>query len=126
METRVMIKISRAKEKTIFLGPGDGRTRILIASEDGAVNLSMGHMRFPAGGKTDTHVRETEEVIYIIKGRSAIITKTGRYELEAGDAIHISPGTEHYHENIGSEEMEHIWIFAPQGPEETIRKLPAE
>ncbi len=121
-----MISVSRADAVPVFKGPEDGRTKVLIDAESGARNSSLVEITFPVGGKTDPHTREVEEVVYVVKGRTAITIAQKRYDLGPGDAIYIAPGTEHYHENIGDTELVQIVVFAPQGPETILKRLPGE
>jgi quercetin dioxygenase-like cupin family protein len=118
-----MRRVTRASRTPLLAGPGDAVTRILVDTASGAAGLSMGWMRIPPGGSTDTHVREVEEAIYIVRGVSRIVFGEEAETLEAGDAIFIAPGTEHRHENAGEEDMEHLWFFAPQGPEQKLAEL---
>ncbi len=121
-----MISISRTDAVSILRGPEDGRTKVLIDAESGTRNSSLVEITFPVGGKTDPHTRDVEEIVYIVKGRTAITIAQKRYDLGPGDAIYIAPGTEHYHENIGDTELVQIVVFAPQGPEAILKRLPVE
>jgi len=121
-----MATVVKASEQKVYRGPEDGRSRMLIHPGMGAKNLSLGSMVFPVGGRTAPHTRETEEVIFVVRGRTAIHIAGEAHELEAGDAIYIPPGTEHYHENIGDEELEHVWVFSPQGPEQLFYGMETE
>lgn len=119
-----MIKVIKASQVPTYKGPGDGETKILVDSDIKATNLSLGWIKFPAGGKTDPHTRDVEEYIYVIKGKTAVTAGNERLEFGEGDVIFIPAGIEHLHENIGSEDLEQIWIFAPQGPEQGLKDLP--
>ncbi|MCL5292803.1 MAG: cupin domain-containing protein [Actinobacteria bacterium] len=121
-----MIKLSRAEDAPTLKGPGDGRTKVLIDSQVGAKNLSLCWIKFPVGGKSDLHTRDVEECIYVIKGRTVVVSGHERVEFGEGDAVFIQAGVEHYHENIGSSELEQIVVFSPQGPESILRDLPLE
>jgi quercetin dioxygenase-like cupin family protein len=121
-----MVKVVKAGEQKVYRGPEDGRTKMLIHPGMGAKNLSLGSMVFPVGGRTASHTRATEEVIFIVRGKSAIHINGEPYELEAGDAIYIPPNTEHYHENIGDGELEHVWVFSPPGPEQLFHEMETE
>lgn len=118
------MKVIRADQVPVKAGPGDARTRVLVDEACGACGMSMGWMVFPPGGMTDTHTREVEEAIYIIRGRSALVFDDETVTLEAGDAIFIPPGTRHRHENVSDGEMEHLFFFTPQGPERGLHALP--
>ena len=118
------MKVIRAGDGVVKAGPGDAVTRILVDERVGASEMSMGWMEFPPGGSTDTHTRDVEEAIYVLRGRSAIVFDEETVMLETGDAIFIPPRTRHRHENIGDGTMEHLWFFAPQGPERGLAGLP--
>lgn len=122
-----MIKVVRSNEVKTYKGPGDGRTKILLDPKSkGANNLSLGWITFPVGGKTDDHMRDVEEIIYVIRGTTTIVSDGERHELSKGDVVFIPPGVVHRHENDGSEPLEQIWIFAPPGPEQRLKDLPTE
>ncbi|MCL4499468.1 MAG: cupin domain-containing protein [Actinobacteria bacterium] len=121
-----MISISRADAMPVYKGPEDGSTKVLIDAESGASNSSLSQIIFPVGGKTALHTRDVEEIVYIVKGRTAIIIGQKRYELGQGDAIYIAPGIEHHHENIGDTKLVQVVVFAPQGPEIVLKRLPVE
>jgi quercetin dioxygenase-like cupin family protein len=118
-----VIKVIKAAEQKIYPGPEDGRSKMLIHPGMGAKNLSLGSMVFPVGGRTAPHTRDVEEVIYIVRGKTAIHIGSERHELDPGDAIYIPAGIEHYHENIGDIELEHVWVFSPQGPEQLFLEM---
>ena len=117
------MKVVRGNEGARKAGPGDAVTRILVDEHSGASGMSMGWMEFPPGGSTDTHTRDVEEAIYILRGRSTIVFDDEAIALDAGDAIFIPPGRQHRHENSGDGVMEHLWFFSPQGPEKKLAGL---
>lgn len=119
-----MIKLISSDRLPTYLGPGDGKTKVLIDGQAGAKNLSVARILFPVGGRTEPHTREVEECVYVIRGRTAVVAGDDRVEFGEGDAILIEAGTEHHHENIGTTELEQIVIFAPQGPEAGLKDLP--
>lgn len=107
------------------MAPGDKRLRIIVDEIScGAKSLSMGWIAIPPRSRTDDHTRQTEEVIYVLKGATTIVAKDEEYRLSEGDTIFIPPGIMHRHENRESSMLEQIWIFAPSGPERGLRNLP--
>ena len=99
--------------------------KILADEETGAKNIGMGWMTFKPGAQSSMHYRDTEEYIYIAKGEATIVFESGeKYVLNAGDTILIPSGSMHQHQNNSASDMEHIYIFAPQGPEKPFRDLP--
>jgi quercetin dioxygenase-like cupin family protein len=125
------IKIIKSKSRETYIShgtdmaPGDKRLRIIVDEIScGAKNLSMGWIAIPPRGRTEDHTRQTEEVIYVLKGATTIVSKDGEYRLSEGDTIFIPAGIAHRHENREPSILEQIWIFAPSGPERGLRNLP--
>jgi quercetin dioxygenase-like cupin family protein len=109
------------------VAPGDKKLKIYIDEGScGTKNLSLGWIAIPPKSRTDEHTRQTDEVIYVLKGTATIVAEGQKYDLSEGDAIFIPPGVSHRHENNGSILVEQIWIFSPSGPEKALRNLPAE
>ncbi len=104
-------------------GPGI-EVKVSIDGDAGARNVSAGWAAFEPGSKTDVHTRPVEEVIFVTKGQTTIVAEGQEYTLSEGDAMFIPPGIGHSHENRGTQSLEHIWMFAPQGPEAPLRELP--
>ena len=119
-----MIRVLRGDGVPVYEYAPAIKAKILVDSEAGASNVSVGWISFEPGAKTDDHVRSVEETIVVIRGETVIISEGQDYKLSPGDAIFIPPGTTHRHENRGSEVLEQVWIFAPQGPEKKMRELP--
>lgn len=119
-----MIKVSRAAVLPTYSGPGDARTKVVVGPGMGAENMSLAVLVMPPGGKTDVHVRDAEECIYVVRGRTIVTAGKARVEIGAGDAIVIPAGVEHYHENAGDGELEQIAVWSPAGPERMILNLP--
>ena len=108
---------------------GQGLTlSILLDKITGAKNLDLGTVRIPAKSATAMHVRDFEEVIYMIEGQGKVKTESGEeYTLHKGDCILIPPGVKHCHANDSEKELEQLYIFAPQANEEiqkSLRDLP--
>jgi quercetin dioxygenase-like cupin family protein len=118
------VRVVRADEIGAKRGPIDAISKVFLDEENGPRNMSLGWMRIPVGGKTDRHTRDVEEIIYLLKGRTKVVLEGEEAVLEPGDSLFIPAGVEHHHESIGDEEMEHLFIFSPQGPERGIRGLP--
>jgi mannose-6-phosphate isomerase-like protein (cupin superfamily) len=126
MAQNIHIKVIRSRESVSYDGPGTGVTSKVLVDNDSAAakNLSMGWIQFNPGAKTEDHVREVEEVIYVVKGKTVIVAGQFEYYLGAGDCVFIPPGVKHRHENRNNEVLEQIYVFAPPGPERAVRNLP--
>jgi len=105
---------------------GDGVfLKILADRETGANHIGMGWITFNPGAKSSVHVRDVEEYIYVTKGEATVELESGEeFVLNAGDLILIPAGVVHQHLNRGTSDMEQLYIFAPQGPEKSLRDLP--
>lgn len=97
--------------------------KIIFDSLNGAENFSIGTVIIEPNQRTKEHVRDVEELIYALKGTTYVITESNEYMLQKGDSILIPKGIKHYHANKGKETIEQLYIFAPQGPERTLRDL---
>jgi len=117
-------RVVRGAQAPLLRGPDDAVSRLLIDGETGARAFSLAWLRFPPGGKTEPHVRDVEECIYVLRGRTRVTTGAGEFILEAGDALFIPADTEHAHENMGDTDLEQLAIFAPQGPERLFLDFP--
>lgn len=112
------------KDKTELRKLGDGCTcKILFDSLNGAKNFSIGTVIIEPNQKTGEHTREVEELIFALKGETYVVTEEKEYRLKEGDCILIPKGIKHYHANKSKETIEQIYLFAPQGPEKTLRDL---
>jgi len=102
--------------------------KILLDSQAGAKHLDLGTVKIPPHKSTPMHVRTFDEAIYMLRGRGVTKLESGEeYVLETSDCILIPAGTMHAHANDSGEELEQLYIFAPQAPTETeniLRNLP--
>ena len=97
--------------------------KILFDSENGAGNFSIGTVIIEPNSRTGEHTRNVEELIFALKGETYVITEDEEYKLEQGDSILIPAGIKHYHANKSNGTIEQIYLFAPQGPEKSLRDL---
>lgn len=97
--------------------------KIIFDSLNGAENFSIGTVIIEPNQRTGEHTREVEELIYALKGETYIITEDEEYKLKEGDSILIPKGIKHYHANKSNKTIEQLYLFAPQGPEKSLRDL---
>ena len=93
----------------------DGSTvRELVQTGDGARNLSLAEATVPAGGETIEHLHRTSEEIYnVVSGAGRMRLGEDEFEIAAGDAILIPPGTRHKLWNQGAEPLVLLCACAP-------------
>lgn len=96
-------------------------SRIIADETVGVENVGVGVVTLEPGATGDRHVREVEEIVFVLEGEGRIVTDDRDYPLREGQAAVIPPGVHHSHENTGSGALRKLWIFAPQGPEKAIR-----
>lgn len=117
------------KEKTEVKDFGNGLTlSILLDKMEGAKNLDLGTVTIPPKSATAMHKRDFEEVIYMLKGEGKLKLEDGtEYTLKKGDCVLIPEGIMHCHANDTDEELEQLYIFAPQSSDDiqsSLRNLP--
>jgi len=108
---------------------GRGLTlQILLDKQMGAKNLDLGTVKIEPNSETAMHVRDFEEVIYMLSGSGRVVCENGEtFTLETGDCVLIPPGVLHRHANHTDEPLEQLYIFAPQANkaiQDTLRALP--
>jgi len=114
-----MTKVIKKDSGRKALGPSDTAVEIFVEE---AKNLSIGKITFRPGQKTANHVREVDETLFILKGKTTVVVEDSqRHDLEEGDCIYLPAGTLHRHENNSPEEFSQLWVFAPAGPEKTFK-----
>lgn len=60
----------------------------------------------------------------MVEGTGEVITENGDvYTLKKNDCILIPAGVNHCHANNSNQKLEQLYIFAPQGPEKSLRDL---
>jgi len=97
-------------------------SRIIADGTVGVEHVSVGVVTFEPGAEGSRHVREVEEIVYVLEGTTEIVTDDETRRLTAGQAAVVPPGVGHKHVNVGDDRLRKLWIFAPQGPEAAIRE----
>src|SRR5918999_3319430 len=83
--------------------------RFLIgAATTGNHDVTMWRARFAPGAAHARHTHDAAEVFFLMRGRGAAGTEDREYEVVAGSALYVPPGTVHWFRNPGSEELEII------------------
>ncbi|RED47587.1 cupin domain-containing protein [Seonamhaeicola aphaedonensis] len=80
---------------------------------DGNSNISIAHMKAPAGWKEPFQTPEFDEFTFIIKGRKQFIIEGETIVLEAGQSIKINKNTRVQYSNPFTEPCEYIAICTP-------------
>lgn len=123
------MKVFKFREAEEFPAPPSKKvSRILVDPVLGSINAAMGVVTYPPGEKGAQHVHEnSEEFMFIIKGKAKIIKEDGSYEIaEPFDLIYAPPKSKHSIENAGDEDLVFLWIYSPPGEERKIRERKAK
>ena len=109
------IQIRRPNDLPTF-GTGEFGSTILADESVGSKNMSVGIVEFDPGASGTRHIREVEEVIFVLEGETAIETDEETYHLSTGEAAIIPSGLHHQHHNVGEGVLRKLWISSPPGP----------
>lgn len=91
--------------------------RFLIgAATTGNHDVTMWRAVFAPGAAHARHTHDSAEVFYLMRGRGAAGTADREYEVTAGSALYVPPGTVHWFRNPDPhEEVEIIGCYLPGG-----------
>ena len=103
---------------------GKSMFRILLDEESvGAKQFALLVNEFDPGLTSKAHKHDKEEhAFYIISGTGIIRIEDEPIEVAEGDAVFIPPGKMHEVSNTGDEILKYIVIYAPPGPNVTLRE----
>ena len=103
---------SRAERTTapIFIGEvyRDG-----LVGEGESRQVSVGVVRFAAGGKNKLHTHTYDQVLYVTEGEGIVATEQEEQTIRAGDVAVIPAGERHWHGATERTGMTHLAIGTP-------------
>ncbi len=85
-------------------------------------------MSIPPGGEIGEEVHpDTDQVLYLVQGRGAVILDGKSSPYEAGDLVLVAAGTKHNFVNNGQEDLKIITAYSPpHHPVGTVHKTKKE
>jgi quercetin dioxygenase-like cupin family protein len=96
--------------------PGGSWSRMLVTADRvGGNTSSIGYSVFKPGSATTSVSHETEEVAYVVSGSGRLDTDDGEVRFDAGDALHIAPGT--WHAVVNDSDADVIMVFGFPHPD---------
>lgn len=103
---------------------GKSMFRILLDDESvGAKQFALLVNEFDPGLTSKAHKHDKEEhAFYIISGTGIIRIEDEPIEVAEGDAVFVPPGKMHEVSSTGDEILKYIVIYAPPGPNVTLRE----
>jgi mannose-6-phosphate isomerase-like protein (cupin superfamily) len=91
---------------------------------DHGKHVSVGSVDIPENSGLSPHAHEKEEeVMFIYRGKGALLVEGETFPLEPETLIFMPPGIRHELKNAGSETLSLVWFYAPPGPEQNVRIL---
>jgi quercetin dioxygenase-like cupin family protein len=79
-------------------------------------NFAMGYVTLePNGGQVPWHNQESEEIYFVISGKTEMCLGEERIEMTAGQIVQIPPTVFHQMTNIGDEPAHFIYCYGPAG-----------
>ena len=87
----------------------DGETETEAMRE---VSFSLEVMRFEPGDEDRMHAHAEEEIYIIKAGEATLVTDDESVEVEPGDVVHLSPGTDHQFTDFDGEFVVTV-VYAP-------------
>ncbi|MDR2023116.1 MAG: cupin domain-containing protein [Hungatella sp.] len=95
-----------------------GRMKVYASPKTvGCTQLVLGNTILQPGESTIEHLHDySEEVLYILKGRGAVLLEGVKHNVQEGTVILAKKGQRHKIINEGREEMELIFASAPLAP----------
>ena len=106
-------------------GPPYERHRQVILSkrETGVSSASICAVTIPPGSKSDTHMHDVSDEIWIItRGRGKVIVDGNQVDVEPGTIVCAPAKSHHQITNAGKEVLHAYIVFAPAGPEDALLK----
>jgi len=86
--------------------------KLLTEQTVGAKKMSLGVSKFRPGMVSEMMVHETEELVFVLKGKGKLNLPDGEVRYEAGDGIYIPAEQPHSVVNDGDEDVEMVFGFA--------------
>lgn len=76
----------------------DGHVEMEAILEDQQYGVRQNRVHFHDGGRTHWHLHVGSQVLYFVEGKGMVEELDGPLlETEAGDIVHVQPGTKHRH-----------------------------
>ncbi len=106
----------KVTEEIDFYRTKDGSMirEIFHPNNSGVTRQSLAEARMPPGAETEGHYHRTsEEIYYILQGKSVIRLGKDTMDLTEGEAILIPPGIFHNIKNIGETDLIFLCMCSP-------------
>lgn len=91
----------------------------------GSDRFSAGVVRLEPGKGHERHDHpESDEILYVLDGEGEQTVDEETRDIDAGEVVFVPRGVPHSTVNTGWETLRLLAVYAPPGPEETLREMP--
>lgn len=97
---------------------------LLAPDKDGVEEYSVSQAIIFPKSKTDNHIHDRKELIYVVSGRGYCIYNGNKLQLEPDTLLLVDKGEEHQIFNESDESMKILVIFVPPHTSEYLRTRP--
>jgi len=89
----------------------EGHVEMEAILDDPTYGVRQNRVHFHDGGRTNWHLHVGSQVLYFVAGKGMVEELDGPLlETEAGDIVHVTPGTRHRHGARPGESATHVAI----------------
>ncbi|MDZ7727620.1 MAG: cupin domain-containing protein [Dehalococcoidia bacterium] len=91
---------------------GEVARRVLVGNEQTG-QLTVGLVRFEAGGRNVFHTHTFDQVLYVTEGEGIVASEDEEVVVGPGDVVVIPAGQKHWHGATQTNSMAHLAIGTP-------------
>jgi quercetin dioxygenase-like cupin family protein len=84
--------------------------RTPAVSDQESKDISVGVVRFAAGGRNVLHTHTSDQILYVTEGEGIVATEQEEHVVRAGDVAVIPAGEHHWHGATEHSGMTHLAI----------------
>ena len=110
------VKIVKAWEENGVEIPSPYRRQIKVLfapDKEGVAELTFSHAILPAGGRTDYHLHDRPELIYVVSGKGVCVHDGEETAIQEDTALWVPAGERHQIENSGEVPLKLATVFVP-------------
>jgi mannose-6-phosphate isomerase-like protein (cupin superfamily) len=90
------------------------RIKVLFAPDkNGVAEITFSHAILPVSGRTDRHIHDRPELIYVVSGEGICVNGSGETAIVADVAMWIPAGEPHQIINTGGQPLKLATVFVP-------------
>ena len=94
--------------------------RTAAVSENESHEVTVGVVRFAAGGRNVLHTHSHDQILYVTEGEGIVATEQEEHVVHAGDVAVVPAGERHWHGATPQTGMTHLAIVAAGSQTEIV------